>query len=362
MLGVDRNAARYVWTAAVVLLLLWLFYLLRTTLFVFVLAVLFAYLLSPLVNLLDRFLPSRTRAPALGLAYLIVLGLMVLLGTQIGARVVDQARALAKDMPEKIVRWEQPSRDLSPALNEFRAQLVDRMREQLSGRSSELLSGLAQAGLKVISVASNLIYVVIVPILAFFFLKDSRVIRQHILDLADEGPRRALVDGLMADVHLLLAQYMRALVLLSLAAFTAYSIAFSVMGVPYGVLLAAIGGLLEFIPMLGPLAAGALIVGVGMVSNSGAPADHAHVPVLAVLIFLLAYRLFQDYILSPNLMGQGVEVHPLLVLFGVFAGAELAGIPGTFLSVPVLALARIVYVRIRRARMASPQRAGPVVT
>jgi predicted PurR-regulated permease PerM len=52
-------------------------------------------------------------------------------------------------------------------------------------------------------------------------------------------------------------------------------------------------------------------------------------------------------------MQQGVALHPLLVLFGVFAGAELAGIPGTFLSVPVIALARVIYVRIRKARIAN---------
>jgi predicted PurR-regulated permease PerM len=74
---------------------------------------------------------------------------------------------------------------------------------------------------------------------------------------------------------------------------------------------------------------------------------------LGVLIFLLAYRMFQDYVLSPYLMGSGVELHPLLVLFGVFAGAEVAGIPGTFLSVPVIALIRIVYIRIRKARTAT---------
>jgi predicted PurR-regulated permease PerM len=57
-------------------------------------------------------------------------------------------------------------------------------------------------------------------------------------------------------------------------------------------------------------------------------------------------------------MGQGVEVHPLLVLFGVFAGGEVAGIAGTFLSVPLIALARIIYLRIRKARMA--EQLGPV--
>ena len=75
---------------------------------------------------------------------------------------------------------------------------------------------------------------------------------------------------------------------------------------------------------------------------------------LAVLIFLAVYRLLQDYILSPHLMGQGVELHPLLILFGVFAGAELAGVAGTFLSVPVLALVRILYLRIRKNRLIGP--------
>jgi predicted PurR-regulated permease PerM len=163
-----------------------------------------------------------------------------------------------------------------------------------------------------------------------------------LLELAEAGPSRALLDDVMADIHLLLAQYMRALVLLSLATFTAYSIFFAFMSVPYGVLLAALAGLLEFIPMIGPLTAGATILLVAAVSNSH---------VLAVLIFLLAYRMFQDYILSPHLMGQGVELHPVVVLFGVFAGAELAGIAGTFLSVPVLALVRILYLRMRKQRI-----------
>jgi predicted PurR-regulated permease PerM len=71
---------------------------------------------------------------------------------------------------------------------------------------------------------------------------------------------------------------------------------------------------------------------------------------ITVVIFLIAFRMLQDYILSPHLMERGVSLHPLLVLFGVFAGAEIAGIAGTFLSVPVLAAVRIVYVRFRKTR------------
>jgi predicted PurR-regulated permease PerM len=110
------------------------------------------------------------------------------------------------------------------------------------------------------------------------------------------------------------------------------------------VLLSVLAAALEFLPMIGPLAAAVLITVVAGVSGAN---------VVPILIFMAVYRLFQDYILSPHIMGRGVEMHPLLVIFGVFAGAEVAGVAGAFLSVPVLALARIAYLRIRKARAAS---------
>ncbi len=341
MLGIDRKAAKYAWTVIVVILAVWMVFVVRKTLLVFVLALLFAYLLSPLVNLLDRLLPaSRTRTPALALAYVIVVGLVVLVGIQVGTRVVEQAGMLSKEFPTRVTNWVQTPSS-SPALNVLKQRVLERVQAEIGSWSTMLLSSLPQAGAKFLSAASELIYLVIIPVLAFFFLKDGRVIREHLLELAEPGPRRALLDDLMADVHLLLAHYMRALVLLSLSTFIAYNVCFAFMSVRYGVLLAALACLLEFIPMIGPLTAGVTILIVAAVAGSH---------VLAILIFLLAYRMFQDYILSPHLMGQGVELHPAVVLFGVFAGAELAGIAGTFLSVPVLALVRILYLRIRKAR------------
>lgn len=351
MLWIDRRAARYAWTAAVVVLALYLVYLLRRTLFIFILALLFAYLLAPLVNLLDRAIPGRTRTPALALAYIIFVGCVVFLGAQVGSRVAAQATAFEKVFPAMFAKWESTVPSTSPEVNSVKAQILEKLRESIGERSGSLLAWLPEASLKFVSVAGDLLYVVIIPILAFFFLKDGRAIRDSILDLVDEGPQRAFIDDVMADINLLLAHYMRALVLLVLGAFLAYSLFFSILGVPYSLLLGALGGLLEFIPMLGPLTAAVLIVIVGAVSGAN---------LWVVIVVLLAYRVFQDYILSPHLMGHGVQLHPLLMLFGVFAGAEIAGIPGTFLSVPVLAMARIVYVRIRKARLGS-RLTGPAV-
>ena len=344
MLGIDARAARYTWTAAFVLLLLWLLYLMRTTLFVFILALLFGYLLSPLVNVIDRFLPaSRTRTPALAIAYLIFVAVLFVAVTQIGSRVVDQANALARSMPAWLANWQQPSASVTPGVNSFKAEVLQKIQDQIGKSSGDLHAALPRAGAKILAVASNIVYVVIIPILGFFFLKDGVMMRQIFLEMIDDQPWRTLVDDLLADVDLLLAHYMRAILTLSLATFTSYSIFFSILRIHYSILLAALAATLEFIPMIGTLAAGVIIVIVTAASGG---------PVVSALVFLVVYRIFQDYVLSPQLMRAGVQLHPLFALFGVFAGGEIAGIPGAFLSVPVLALIRIIYQRIRKARAA----------
>jgi predicted PurR-regulated permease PerM len=244
-----------------------------------------------------------------------------------------------------MAKLEQPSEIAPEGLNSLKAQLVAGLRKDWDQRSSDIMRALPAAGLQFLSVASNLIYVVIVPVLAFFFLKDGDLIRSHMLEMLDAGPLRGVVESVMSDIHLLLAHYMRALVLLSLATFTSYSIAFTIMGVPFGFLLAVVAMALEFIPMIGPLTAVAVILLVTLISG-------AHF--WAVVIFVVAWRMFTDYFLSVRLMGQGVQLHPLLVLLGVFGGAEVAGVAGSFLSVPALAMARILYVRTRRSRLTAP--------
>jgi len=342
MFLINRRAASYTFTVATVLLLLYLVYLLRTTLFIFILALLFAYLISPLVNLLTRVLPGRTRAPALALAYLIFVGLSVFIAIKVGTTVVEQASSLGKTLPDVLANWQKPTPSVTPEVNSLKDEFVGRLRAEVAKRSSDLLPFVPQFSLKFLNVASHLIYVVIVPILAFFFLKDGNAMREHILEFVDHGPRRQLLNEILADINLLLAHYMRVVFALSLAVFTVYSIFFSIMGVPYGILLAAAAAILEYIPMLGPATAGAIILVVTAFAGSH---------LLVILIFLLIYRVLQDYVISPHLMGHGVELHPLLILFGVFAGAEIAGIAGAFLSVPVLALGRVLYLRLRRARL-----------
>lgn len=193
---------------------------------------------------------------------------------------------------------------------------------------------ISNAVVSILSHAEILLFIVLVPILSFFFLKDGRTLLSSLLGTVNEGSRDMFKD-IANDLHLLLAQYMRALVLLGLAASAAYAIFFSIIGLPYGLLLGAIAFFFEFVPLVGPLTSAVIILLVAGLSGFG--------HLLWIALFLAAFRLFQDYVLSPLLMSSGMELHPLMVIFGVLAGAQIAGIPGAFLSVPVLATLRIIY-------------------
>jgi predicted PurR-regulated permease PerM len=100
LLGIDPKAARYTWTAAAVLLLLIVIYLIREALIVFVTALLFAYLLYPLMDLIDRHLPSKTRTPALAMTFILVIGVLAAFGVSVGSLVANQAVTLTAEAPK----------------------------------------------------------------------------------------------------------------------------------------------------------------------------------------------------------------------------------------------------------------------
>jgi predicted PurR-regulated permease PerM len=338
LLGIDPRAARYTWTAALVLLLLGLVYLIREALIVFVIALLFAYLLYPLMDLIDRHLTAKTRTPALAMTFLLVIGIISAFGVSIGSVVADQAATLAAQGPGILEKIRQNPAPAPDSVNSLKSQMVGLIQSQLRQHYGDIAVVVPRIGLRVLSASRNLIYLIIIPILSFLILRDGRQILNSFLDMLDSA--RETAKDTLADVHELLLLYMRALFLLCLATFISFSIVLSIMGVPFALLLASIAFPLEFVPLVGPLTAAVIIISVSVVSG------YAHV--WWVVIFLGIYRMFQDYGLSPHLMSKGVELHPLMVIFGVIAGGELGGVAGIFLSVPVLALLRLLYHRFRK--------------
>jgi len=188
-------------------------------------------------------------------------------------------------------------------------------------------------------VAKQAWLLVIVPLLSIFFLKDGRGFSQILLDLVQSRPQRELLQGVLSDLNQMLAHFIRAQLSLAALTLVMYSAVLGTMRMPYALVLGTLGGLLEFIPVVGPLVAALVIVSVALLTG------YPHW--LGLIIFLGIWRLIQDYVSSPRIMGHSMELHPLAAIFGVMAGGEVAGILGIFLSIPVMASLRIVFRRWR---------------
>jgi predicted PurR-regulated permease PerM len=344
MLGVDRRAAAAAWTVFLFALAVALVYLMRHTVIVFALAVFLAHLISPAVDAMERIMPTKfhvSRAAASGLVYLLLFATAFALLIPIGAAIGEQAANLAARLPSAIQQDPLAQLPLPSWLEQIRPDLTVILRARMLELGQSVLPMLSSAGAQLLSGLGNLFALILVPVLSFFFVKDGRVIRGKLIAAAP-ADRQLLVLEILEDLHRLLMQYIRALVLLAAATFISHSAALSLMGVPYSILLAGLAAILEFIPVLGPLTAAAIILIVS------AFAGYTHL--LWIAVFLGLYRVFQDYVLNPYLMSNGAALHPLLVLFGVLGGERIGGIPGMFFSVPVMAALRVIVIRVRRSR------------
>ena len=340
MMGIDNRALKVAWTVFLFVLMLLVVWYIRTTLVLFAAAIFFAYMLYPVVGLTERFI-KRRRGLALALVYCALVGLLVLLGFQLLPALAAQAIQLTTHLPTLVASGTIAKLPLPHFLEPLRAQLIPVLNRTATNLEASVVPFVREAGVRLLSGLSAIVPIILVPILAFFFLKDARAIQEALVGNFSDRQDRRMFNTILADIHSVLRNYIRALVLLAVASFTAWAIFLSVMRYPYDLLLAGLSALLEFIPVIGPAAALVIVLVVCVVTGSGG--------LLWIVIFWGAFRIFQDYVLNPYLMSSGIELHPLLVLFGVLAGEALAGIPGMFFSVPVLAILRVIYNRMREA-------------
>jgi len=204
-------------------------------------------------------------------------------------------------------------------------------------RMEELVSG--AAGLVVARVLGWLGYLpwlVLIPILGFFLLKDADSFRRSALQMLPRGRWRWRGDEFFQDVNTALAAYIRAQLTACLVVGGVTSLGFALIGLPSPLVLGVMAGALEFVPLVGPLVM-VLLAALLAVLYSGFGMA------LVVLLFLGVLRIAQDYVIYPRIIGQGIHLHPLAVILAILCGAELAGVAGIFLAIPVIAIVTVSY-------------------
>jgi len=332
-----RVVLRIIMVLLAVLVVLWVLSKITVILLLLVLSIFFAYLVSPLVEFLrrQRKIGGRTiaipKVVAIALSYLIILAAIVFavfvvlpsLSNQF-PEFAGQARTYWKslnDQTQNIIKY---SRRLPQPLVERANDAVQRAGDKVSETATEF----ATAAL------GYLVYVpwlVLIPILAFFLLKDAESFRRSALLMLPRGRWRWRGDEFFQDINNTLAAYIRAQLTACLFIGIVCSLGFTLLGLPGGLVMGVLAGAFEFVPLVGPVAIAALAALLAMFHAGPFNA-------FLVLLFLGVLRILQDYVIYPRLIGQGIHLHPLAVIFAILAGEKLAGVAGIFLAIPVVAI------------------------
>lgn len=310
-----------------------------------VLSIFFAYLVSPLVEFLrrPRNLGSRTiampRALAITVAYLTIAVVVVVAVYAILPSLTNQYPEFANQAKEywaslgertkSLIEYSRSGR-LPPRVVEEINNAVPKVVEKVSTVATEFVTS---------ALAYLVLYIpwlILIPILAFFLLKDADGFRRSALLMLPRGRWRWRGDEFFQDINNTLAAYIRAQLTACLFIGVVCAIGFTLLGLPGGLVMGVIAGVFEFVPLVGPVTV-ALMAAILAMLHAG-PFN-----AFLVLLFLGVLRIVQDYAIYPRLIGQGIHLHPLAVIFAILAGEKLGGVPGVFLAIPLVAILTVSY-------------------
>jgi predicted PurR-regulated permease PerM len=341
---IDSRTSRILFTAFLFAVGLGFLYAARRTLILFLFAIFFAYLINPAVVRLEKLVHSR--AWSITIIYLLLLVALGVFGFLVGPRIARQSARLGASLPGLM---ENGTGQLSGQIDQLTVRIGNqhgwseetqkRIQAFLLSRRGELIQLAQHIGVRVAEAAQEVWVLFLVPILAIFFLRDGGNFNEVLVALVQSRSQREFLQDVLQDLNQMLAQFIRAQLTLAALSLVAYTSMLGLMRVPYALMLGTAGGVMEFVPLAGPLLAGAAMMVVAILTG------YHHWGFL--LLFLIVWRVLQDYVFSPRIMGESVELHPLAALFGILAGGEIAGILGVYLSIPVMASLRIVWRRWR---------------
>ena len=323
---------------------MWILYALRGVILLVVLAIFFAYVLAPLVEFACRPFIVRKRAHvmpralAIGVVYLLILGVLALAAALLLPRVGTQITQFAHEAPSYLDLARSRALGWTASYEEYRlpAAVRDAINKSAT-RTVEIAGTYVTEGLGniLIQLLGFLPWLMLIPILAFFLLKDSASFRAIALQTLPQGRWRWRGRELLQDINATLAVYIRAQLIACLLIGTVCTIGFSLIGVRYALVLGIVSALLEFIPLIGPLVVALIATLIASV--------YSIQQALGVVVFLGIVRIVHDYVVYPRIIGHGMPLHPFAVIVAVLCGAALAGVPGIFLAIPTVAILSVGY-------------------
>ena len=336
---------RLVLVAAGLLVVVGLLLLARGALFPFVLSGALAYLLYPIVRVLESWMPWRERWPGASRIASILSIYVVAIAVLIGALAViipptfRQATEFIDQVPDLFSRarttvegWSEEYTDRIPP------DVREQIEESLESSGSVLLAASRTILARTVGAAYNTLTAVVglavVPFMVFYLLKDREAAVGGFYSLLPPDARRH-TRNVVAIANRVLGAYVRAQLTLAVVVGVMVFLGLFALRIKFSALLAVAAGLFELVPVIGPLLGA--IPGV-LVTLATSPGD-----LLWVILLYVAVQLVENALLVPRIQGQAVDIHPAIIMVTLVVGSEAAGLWGVIVALPLAAVSRDVF-------------------
>lgn len=301
-----------------------------------------AYMLEPLVELLERRGWSRTTAVLLTLTIATVVLTLALIFVipSIWSQLVKSYEQLpyALEAGHRVVDpLIAKLQTASPPVYHFLQSLLQKVRSpEQQAEIGATIGGWLQGGLlKLVTATSSLFDLLLIPFFVFYLLSDYLKMKAR-LERWIPPRYRATGGGLLSQINNVLSTYVRNQFVIAAAMGLLYSLGFMVFRVPLALTIGMISGFLNFVPYLGTLTG--LVLAVSFTALDGAGPGR----LIGVLAVFAVVQSVEGYYLTPKLLGESLNLHPLVVLLGLVIGGNLFGLLGIILAVPVIAAAKVI--------------------
>jgi predicted PurR-regulated permease PerM len=300
----------------------------------FLIAMIISYVLNPVVRLLNQRKVPRTIAVLLIYAVFITSTTVILMN--LIPMFLKQLVELNEHSPELTMKAQSLMSTVKD--NEF---IPESIRSGINNSIAKLEMYISTAISDYINQIGNTINMLfiafIIPFLAFYILKDFQLLERAVLMVVPKTHRKKMAK-LLIDIDTALGNYIRGQFLVCIIVGCLAYIGYWVIGMPYALLLASVVIIFNIIPYLGPFfgAAPAIIVA----------ATISWKMVLYVIIINAIVQILEGNIISPQVVGRSLHMHPLFIIFALLVGGEFAGIVGLILAVPFFAVLKVLFQHV----------------
>jgi predicted PurR-regulated permease PerM len=316
----------------------------KTVLFPIILSIVLAFILHPLVEFFIRCrcYPLKATVPrgvAVLLAFAVAFTVLVLLVAFVLIPFAHEFERFAGNLPDYMGQVQNLVFQLQQSASEVELPgsvrvLMDEGMSNAAGYSVELgrrfLAG-------TIGIASRVIDLVVVPVLTFYFLKDWLSIRDTFINLVPAA-QRPKVRQIIVEIGTVISGYIRGQVTVSTIIGLLVFIGMYIFDLNFALTIGLIAALTEFVPIIGPIIGAIPALLIALLTS----------PLLAVkvVIFYIFIHQLENHIIVPKVMGHSIDLHPVTVILAFLIGAQLFGLAGMILAVPVAAILKVIFYHV----------------